>query len=217
MEPSRKRSAPTQKQQKKGKKAKVETGVIEADDASSSAPKCTSIEVSFLTDREQSDAVKQIGRVFDKSEAESKAIVNLAKTLQKDDPAVFITFRSDAEIRNSLRSTLAGTAAAANRPCPPGNNGNQAFQNLKNWVLAQLPNTGETIEDCTPRGLAIGNLTQDKYNALMLTLSFTQAPADQWGIANAANNRSLGGLIGITGTGVGAASITVLPSNAFRG
>ena len=218
MKLSRKRSAAVQDQKKKEKKAKVESGAKEVCEASSRAPeKRSSVEVLFSTDQEKREAVELIGHVFEKSEIESKAILDLAQGLQQDEPAIFIKFRSGAEIRNSLRSTFAGTTAAVNRPCPPGKNGNDALQNLKDWVRNQLPGTNETTQESDPHGLAIGNLTYDEYSKLALTLSFNQAPVNQWGIANVANNRSLGGLIGITGTGIRSAAISVLPSIGFCG
>lgn len=209
-----------QKQEKHGKKAKVENGGESEVDAASNAgmkEKCVSLEISHSTDKERSDAVKKICHAFAISQANAEAVVELAKGLQPEDPAILISFNSGQEIRSALQSTLAGHAAATNRPCLPGRNGNEALQNLKNWVISLLPGTNETRVETTDRGLAIGSLTHREYNSLTMTLSFTKPPAREWGIANAANNRSLGGLVGVTGTGIGSAAVAVLPSNGFCG
>jgi len=214
-------TSPKRRGKNPGKKVKTKGMASEVDTSSETtaekSKKRVSVEVFFGSVKERIDAVNLVMEVFEKSEEESEAIVNLAATLRPDDPAVFITFARGTDIRNSLLSEFAGVNAAVNRPCLPGNNGNQALENLKTWVRNQLPGTNETVQESTPQGLAIGNLTSDEYSALALALSFNVPPANQWGIANAANQRSLGGLIGVTGTGRGSASIGIMPSNGFLG
>ena len=131
-----------------------------------------------------------------------------------------ITFQTGAAVRRALTSRMAAgqPVVTVGRPCNPGNNGNDALQNIKDWAKACLAAVKQHKEEMAAgeHALAFGNLTQDEYNALALVFSFTQGPARTWGVANVVSNNSLGAIIGVTGAGVGTAIFTKLASVGFQ-
>jgi hypothetical protein len=177
-------------------------------------PKMFSFDLSLADEKA---AVLTVGENFGIAEDHSAALVKLAKTLKVDDPAIFLTFRAGPGIRRALTSRMTpnGPIVVQGRPCLPGAHGNAALQNIKEWVCDQIPDGKEALP-IGDSAYAIGNLTQDEYNDLAVALSFNKDPAVTWGVANVVNNSSLGGIIGITGTGVGQATLGVLPSIGFR-
>jgi hypothetical protein len=176
-------------------------------------PKIFSFDLSL---EDEKAAVLTVGENFGMAEDHSAALVALAKTLKVDDPAIFITFRSGPDIRRALTSRMTpnGPIVVHGRPCDPGANGDTALLNIKDWVCDQFPEGKEALS-VNDYAYAIGNLTQDEYNDLAVTLSFCKDPARIWGFANGVNNNSLGGIVGVTGTGVGQATLAVLPSIGF--
>jgi hypothetical protein len=177
-------------------------------------PKMFSFDLSL---EDETAAVLTVGENFGMAADHSVALVVLAKTLKVDDPAIFITFRPGPDIRRALTSRMTpnGPIVVHGRPCLPGaNNGDTALRNIKDWVCDQFPEGKEALS-VGDYAYAIGNLTQNEYNDLFLALSFTGDPARIWGVANIVNNFSLGGIVGVTGTGVGQATLGVLPSNGF--
>jgi hypothetical protein len=180
-------------------------------------PKMFSFDLSL---EDEKAAVLTVGENFGMAEDHSAALVALAKTLKVNDPAIFITFQPGPDIRRALTSRMTpnGPIVVQERPCDPGANGDTALQNMKEWVCDQLPEGPEGKEALSvgDYAYAIGNLTQKEYNALSLVLSFNEDPAGIWGAANLVNKFSLGGIVGVTGTGLGQATLGVLPSIGFR-
>jgi hypothetical protein len=160
------------------------------------------------------EAIAKLQDNFGLSYEHSAALVDLGKSLKIDDPGVFLTFRSGAKVRQALQSKMGGQIVIEGRPGAPGDTPNDALQNVKAWIRQQLPAGKEALEIGT-HAFAIGNLTQDEYSALTMSLSFNTNPGRVWGLANAASNNSLGGILGVTGTGVGTATFNKLPSIGF--
>jgi hypothetical protein len=191
--------------------------VEDEDDVKKKDRKCA---IDIHWDNEE-EAIAELQYNFGLSKEYSTALLKLGQSLKKDDPGVFLTFGSGVEVRQALLSQrMAGPGqppiVIQGRPGDPGANGNEALQNVKTWVRQQLPHDKEDlIEEVGDRAFAIGNLTQDQYNDLTLTLGFTVNPGSVWGLANAVSGNSLGGILGVTGTGVGTATFAKLPSNGF--
>jgi hypothetical protein len=174
--------------------------------------KC-SIEVNLENEEE---AIAELQDNFGLSKEYSAALWKLGKSLKVDDPGVFLTFRSGVEVNRALQSRMGAELpiVTQGRPGAPDANGNVALQNVKDWVLGQLPRGKQALE-VGDRAFAIGNLTQDEYNALTLTLGFSTKPGKVWGLAALFNDYSLGGILGVTGTGIGQATFAQLSSIGF--
>ena len=104
------------------------------------------------------------------------------------------------------------------RPCQPGINGDQALQNLKQWVRDQVPHAKQQfIFESGELGMGIGSLTQDEFNTLQSHLSFTMPiPMSAWVATMATGGHSLAGVIAITGTGLRQATMCKSPSTVFN-
>lgn len=157
------------------------------------------------------DAVEKVASFFGLTPELSELDVNLAKSLKVDDPGIIVTFRDGESIRTSLQRGLQG------RPCAPGANGPMALQNLKDWLTNLVPNVKQRFilhsGDC---GMAIANLTQDEFNDLQNALSFTaHIPPRPWLMSMLVGGDSLGGVLAVTGTGIGQATMSKSPSNIF--
>ena len=157
------------------------------------------------------DAVSSVATRFGLSPEHAEGAVALAKSLKVDDPGIFISFRPGPEIRTNLQRAGAGF------PCHAGGNGDQALANLKQWVTDQVPDgKREFVFSTGSLGMGIGNLTQDEFTALQNTLSFTSPiPLPAWVAAMATGGFSLGGLLAVTGTGIGQATMSKSPSIVF--
>lgn len=157
------------------------------------------------------NAVDLVASKFGLLKEHAEGAVLLSKSLKVDDPGVFVTFQPGPRIRTHLARNLNG------RPCLPGANGPQALHNLKEWVRSSVPEAKrQFIFESGEMGMGIGNLTQEEFNNLQTDLSFTiPIPLSPWVAIMATNGYSLGGLIGVTGTGVGQATMCNIPSNVF--
>jgi len=177
----------------------------------------TSFSLVFCPNDDEDAAVSAVAAKFPILDNEqARGAVKLAQTLQKDDPGIFISLRDGAHIRAQLRRNGAdGTTNG--RPCDAGNNGGQALQNLKNYICKLVPAPKQqSIRRVGQHGIGIGNLTQDEFNALQLSLSFSQTlPLPSWVGMMAMQGHSLGGILSVTGTGVGQATMSKSPSNVL--
>lgn len=166
----------------------------------------------FCPGDDNPNAVQEVAAVFGLTKELSELAVKLAKSLKVDDPGMFVTFRNGSTVRRYLQSNADG------RPCDPGRNGTEALQNLRDWVAEQVPaNKRQFILHCGECGMGMGNLTQDEFNQLQLALSFTTIiPPSPWVANMLTAGHSIGGVLSVTGTGVGQATMSKSPSIIFH-
>lgn len=160
----------------------------------------------------------KIALVFGLTGEESKATLDLAKNLQPDDPALLITFKPGPQVRAALQ--IGGAAVAVDRPCPPGANGGVALQNIKDWVtsLVDGDETPATVTEVGESGLALGNLDQNQYAQIVMSLSFNPDPhPNAWAAGVLGAGQSIGAVVSVVGSGVGSATVGPVPSIVFFG
>mmetsp|Transcript_18018 Transcript_18018/g.34395 ORF Transcript_18018/g.34395 Transcript_18018/m.34395 type:complete len:211 (+) Transcript_18018:99-731(+) len=157
------------------------------------------------------DAVDKVSSFFGLTPKNAQLAVDLAKSLKVDDPGIFVTFRDGTSIRANLRRNGDG------KPCAAGANGGQALQNLKDWLTSLVPQGKQQfIKHSGANGIGIGNLTQDEFTELQSALSFTTpVPPSSWVLSMFSGGHSLGGVLSVTGTGVGQATMSKSPSTIF--
>ena len=158
-------------------------------------------------------AVASVAKRFGLCAEHAEGAVKLAKSLRVDDPGMFISFRASQDIHTNLARPGDG------RPCDSGANDDESLQNLKNWVTDLVPQEKrQFIFQSGKLGIRIGNLTQDEFTDLQLSLSFSftlRRPFPAWVMAMMQGDHSLGGLIAAYGSGVDQTTMSKPPSNIF--
>ena len=103
------------------------------------------------------------------------------------------------------------------KPFAAGADRQQALQNAKNWLTSLVPQAKQQhFKHSGITGMGIGNLTQDEFTELLSALSFTSpVPPSAWVLSMFSGGHSLGGILSVTGTGVGEATMSKSPSIVF--
>lgn len=163
-------------------------------------------------------AATTVAELFGLSKEHSSFVIDIAQTLKPDDPALCISLALPRQLRQALLVTGAdGNPVVAGRPCDPGTTEQESFDNIKSWVTGLVPGhpSNATVTEAGPTIIGIGNLTTDEHSAISNALIHAGDPFD-WVIAFRQAGCSLGGVLSITGTAVGSATINNLSSTVFR-
>lgn len=164
---------------------------------------------------DKAEALPKIAENFGLTEEEADAVFDLARDLNPDDPAIFLTFKPGAHIRSKLQL---GGKAVLGRPCAPGHNGATALLNMKTWVTSLVNGPPATVTMVGENAIALGNLDQDTYGELVMSLSFTPHPnPNQWAGLVLATGSGIGNGVCVVGSGVGTATVSPMPSIVFFG
>eukprot|EP00543_Licmophora_paradoxa_P017826 CAMPEP_0202463194 /NCGR_PEP_ID=MMETSP1360-20130828/57127_1 /ASSEMBLY_ACC=CAM_ASM_000848 /TAXON_ID=515479 /ORGANISM="Licmophora paradoxa, Strain CCMP2313" /LENGTH=175 /DNA_ID=CAMNT_0049085989 /DNA_START=59 /DNA_END=583 /DNA_ORIENTATION=+ len=125
--------------------------------------------------------IQKIAHFFGMTKEHSRAMIKLGQSLQPLECAVFVSFRSGAEIRAALQ--VVGSVGYP--PCAAGADNAVARENLKDWVRRLVPrgNSRATVLDVGSRGMAISHLNLHEYGELCLSLSLTRDATTCWAAA----------------------------------
>lgn len=156
-------------------------------------------------------AVVLLAEHFSIPEAHATIVVQACRRLLPENSAIFASYASADRIHQAL--SLPGPG----RPCEPGVDAEASFQNLKAWFRSKLPvgeGTKAKLISAGENGDAFSNLSQDEF--LQVSPQITFQPEDfAWLVAVRSHRFSCGGVLVMTGTGVGQATIGKYPSTFF--
>ena len=156
------------------------------------------------------NAKKELKQKLPLEKSYCDAIAILGQSLNPDDPGLFVAFRTPRKVHD-----LMGQSPLGGRPFARGADEQTTFQNLIDWITGKAGESG-VVKQVGPHALSIGNLSQEACGLLCVSLICAKNNCQPWATWFLQNDRSLGGLVSVTGTDPGLATMCVVSSNVFR-